>query len=603
MLAQPAPDALVKTDNDGMISLSGKKWRFRPVDQRLSQTIAQQHQLQPLIAHILAARGFGIDAIEQHLNPKLRDWLPDPFQFKDMDKVVARIIQAIQQKQKVALFGDYDVDGATSTALMARFLRFFGLNPTLHIPDRLLEGYGPNIPAFREFIEQGHHLIITLDCGVLAFAPLNFAAENGIDVLVLDHHMAAPELPPAVGIVNPNRLDEKTGFSYLAAVGVTFVTLVAVCQKLKEQNIAVPDLREWLDIVALGTVCDVVPLVELNRALVAQGLKIMSHRRNQGLSALGDVAGVDQAPNGYHMGFVYGPRINAGGRIANSSLGVQLLCSTDTDESGRIAQTLDDLNRERQAIEKNSVEEAMGMVARDIDKFSHVIVLSHRDWHPGVIGLIAARLKEQYQRPACIIAIDANGKGKASGRSITGVDLGALVLKARMNGLILDGGGHAMAAGFSVAEDGIDALHQFLQGELIAQFGPQLPPPEIMIDGVLAVSGVQLPVIRELQKLEPFGSGNASPRLLLSPVRLQRIDIVKEKHLRLHITDASGQQRISVMLFGQGQSAMHQILNTIPSQQKIAILGSLKINAWQGREEAQFIADDIALVNDEGHDG
>ena len=595
MLTNPIAE---NATDEFMISLSGKKWRFRTADHRLAQTLAQNHNLQPLVANILAARGFGIDKVEQHLNPKLRDWLPDPFQFKDMDKVVARIIQAIENKEKVALFGDYDVDGATSTALMARFLRFFGLQPTLHIPDRLLEGYGPNIPAFREFIEQQHTLIITLDCGVVAFEPLKFAAENNIDVLVLDHHMASPELPPAVGIINPNRLDEKTGFGYLAAVGVTFITLVAACQKLKEKNIAVPDLREWLDIVALGTVCDVVPLVDLNRALVAQGLKIMSHRKNHGLSALADVAGIDQAPNGYHMGFVYGPRINAGGRIANSSLGVQLLCSLDTEETAKIAQTLDDLNRERQAIEKNSVEEAMGIVARDIDKFTHAIVLSHRDWHPGVIGLIAARLKEHYQRPTCIIALDANGKGKASGRSITGIDLGALVIKARMNGIISEGGGHAMAAGFSIAQENIDQLHQFFQSELITQFGPQLPPPEIMIDGILAVNGVQMPVVKQLQMLEPFGAGNASPRLLLSPVRLQRIDIVKEKHLRLTITDASGQQRISVMLFGQANTAMHQALGLISSQQKIAILGSLKLNSWQGREEAQFIADDIAIVEE-----
>ena len=595
MLASSIPD---NTTDDTMLSLSGKRWRFRAVDDRLAQTIAQQHHLQPLIANVLAARGFTPDRIDNHLNPKLRDWLPDPFAFKDMDKVAARLVTAIENREKVALFGDYDVDGATSTALMARFLRFFGLNPTLHIPDRLLEGYGPNIPAFQEFIDQKHQLIITLDCGVVAFEPLKFAAENKIDVVVLDHHMASPELPPAVGIVNPNRLDEKTGFHYLAAVGVTFVTLVAVCQKLKEKNIAVPDLREWLDIVALGTVCDVVPLVDLNRALVTQGLKVMSHRKNLGLSALADVAGVDQAPNGYHMGFVYGPRINAGGRISNASLGVQLLCSTSADETSKIAQTLDELNRERQAIEKNSVEEAMGMVARDIDRFSHMIVLEHPDWHPGVIGLIAARLKEHYQRPTCIIALDANGKGKASGRSITGIDLGALVIKARLNGIIHEGGGHAMAAGFSIGKDNIDALHAFFQAELITQFGPQLPPPEIMIDGLLAVSGIQLPVARQLQQLEPFGAGNASPRLLLSPVRLQRVDIVKEKHLRLTITDAAGQQRTSIMLFGQAQTPMHQALGLISPQQKIAILGSLKINSWQGREEAQFLADDIAILEE-----
>jgi single-stranded-DNA-specific exonuclease len=585
-------------EDDFLISLTGKRWRFRKIDQTLAQKLAQTHHLQPLVANVLTARGFTSDKVDKFLDPKLRDWLPDPMQFRDMDKAVARIIQAIENKEKVALFGDYDVDGATSTALMARFLRYFGLEPTLHIPDRLLEGYGPNIPAFREFIEQQHTLIITLDCGVLAFEQLKFAAENKTDVVVIDHHMAAPELPPAVAVVNPNRLDEKTGFGYLAAVGVTFVTLVAVCQALKKKEIDTPDLREWLDLVALGTVCDVVPLVDLNRALVAQGLKIMSHRKNTGLAALGDIAGVDQAPTGYHMGFIYGPRINAGGRIANSSLGVELLSSDCIETTGKIAQTLDDLNRERQEIERHSVDQAMGMIAREIENHTHMIVLAHQDWHPGVIGLIAARLKEQYQRPTCIIALDKNGKGKASGRSITGIDLGALVIKARMNGLITEGGGHGMAAGFSVAKENISALHEFFQNELRQQFGPQLPPPEILIDGVLALHGVQLGVIKQLQMLEPFGMGNASPKLLLSPVRLQRVDVVKEKHLRLNITDSAGQQRLGMMLFGQAQTALHQALNAISPQQQISVLGSLKINNWQGREEAQFIADDIAVIGE-----
>jgi single-stranded-DNA-specific exonuclease len=579
-----------------VISLTGKKWRFRDPDPRLVQTLAQSHQLQPLIAQVLAARGFTSDQIANHLDPKLRDWMPDPFQFKDMDKAADRIVRAIEHKEKIALFGDYDVDGATSTALMARFLRFFELDPTLHIPDRLLEGYGPNIPAFKEFIDQNHTLIITLDCGVVAFAPLEFAAEHKIDVVVLDHHMASTELPKSIAVVNPNRLDETGDYHYLAAVGVTFMTLVAVCQRLREKNIPTPDLREWLDLVALGTVCDVVPLVKLNRALVAQGLKIMGHRKNLGLAALADAAGMDQSPTAYHAGFILGPRINAGGRIANSHLGVTLLSSSDEGQVTKIAQSLHTLNQERQQIEKHSVDQAMAMVANEIEKYSHMIVLAHKEWHPGVIGLIAARLKEHYQRPTCIIALDENGKGKASGRSITGIDLGALVIKARLEGHISEGGGHGMAAGFSVHQDKIDGLHAFFQNQLIAQFGPELPPPEIMIDGMLAPQAVQMPVVKQLRSLEPFGAGNASPKLVLSPVRLQRIDIVKEKHLRLTITDLSGQQRLGVMLFNQAQTPLYQVLGSISPQQKIGILGSLKVNSWQGREEAQFIADDIALM-------
>ena len=568
-----------------------------PHDARLAQALAQNHGLDPLVAHILAARKVPSAKIAQHLTPKLRDWMPDPFAFRDMDKAAARIAQAVSNKEKVALFGDYDVDGATSTALMTRFLRHYGLEPTIHIPDRLLEGYGPNVPAFEQFVADKHDLIITLDCGVLAYEPLKVAAAGNVDVVVLDHHMAAPELPPAVAIVNPNRLDETAGHGYLAAVGVTFMALVATCQVLRQKNIETPDLREWLDLVALGTVCDVVPMVDLNRALVAQGLKVMSHRNNHGLRALSDVMGMDQTPSTYHAGFMIGPRINAGGRIANSSLGVTLLSSTCPHDTFRIAQELDGLNRERQAIEKHSVEEAMGMVAREIERFSHIIVLSSRDWHPGVIGLIAARLKEHYQRPACIIAIDQHGKGKASGRSITGLDLGALILKARLEGFIKEGGGHAMAAGFSLAEQDIPALYDFMHAQMLKDFGPELPAPEITVDATLALHAVQLPVVQQLQMLEPFGPGNPTPRLMLTNIRLQRIDIVKEKHLRLTVTDTSGQQRLGVMMFSQANSALHQALCALAPSQKIALLGSLKMNSWQGKQEAQFTADDIALVD------
>jgi single-stranded-DNA-specific exonuclease len=407
-------------------------------------------------------------------------------------------------------------------------------------------------------------------------------------------------LPNANAVVNPNRMDETAGFQYMAAVGVTFVTLVGLSQKLKQNGITPPDLLKHLDLVALGTVCDVVPMVDLNRAFVAQGLKIMGRRENAGLKALADVAGLDQQPTTYHAGFVLGPRLNAGGRISSSTLGVTLLSSDDDNDTSKIALQLHDLNKERQEMEKRSVEEAMGIVARDGDKHSHAIIISSKEWHPGVIGLIAARIKEQFQRPTCVITIDKDGKGKASGRSINGVDLGALVIKAHQDGYILEGGGHAMAAGFSIAADKIDALHGFMQTELIKQFGPQLPPPEIIIDGTLLPAAVNMNVCNQLQQLEPFGPGYPSPKLVLSPVRLQRIDIVKEKHLRLTVTDVNNQQRLSVMMFGQANTPLHQTLAQINAQQKISILGSLKTNSWQGRTEAQFLADDIALTEDHG---
>lgn len=597
-MAQTLPADDFDMNAETLTSLTGKVWRFRNYNERLAQSLAQEHKLEPLVAAVLAGRNIPQEKIGAFLEPKLRDFLPDPFVFLDMDKAANRIADAVQNKEKVALFGDYDVDGATSTALMTRFLRHFGLDPTIHIPDRLLEGYGPNVPAFQQFVNDKHTLIITLDCGVVAYDPLRVASENNVDVVVLDHHMGAPELPQATAIVNPNRLDEKAGYTYMAAVGVTFVTLIAVCQILRQRNIDVPDLREWLDLVALGTVCDVVPVVDLNRAFVAQGLKIMGYRNNQGLRALADVVGLDQTPTSYHAGFMLGPRINAGGRIASSTLGVRLLSSTCPHDTLQIAQQLDDLNKERQAIEKHSVEEAMGMVAREPEKFSHIIVLASRDWHPGVIGLIAARVKEQYQRPTCALAIDENGKAKASGRSIGGFDLGALVLKARMEGFVKEGGGHAMAAGFSLAENDIPALHEFFHGEMLKQYGDALPAPEIAIDARLALNAIQMPVVKQLQMLEPFGPGNAAPKLLLSPVRLQRVDVVKEKHLRLNVSDMAGQQRVGIMMFNQGSTPLHQKLSNISPYQQIALLGTLKLSTWQGRDQAQFIADDIALLED-----
>lgn len=585
----------ISTDKP-IVSLSGKHWRLRPGNDRLMQQIMQQAGLEPVVAQILAARGFTIDQIPSYLQPKMRDLMPDPFSFKDMDKAVARILQAIGAREKVAVFGDYDVDGATSSALMMRFLRFVGLEPTLYIPDRVTEGYGPNVKAFQMLHESGHTLIITLDCGVVAFEPMKYAADNKLDVVILDHHMAAPELPPAVAIVNPNRLDESGGFRYLAACGVTFMTLVALTQKLRDKNIEPPNLIDYLDLVALGTVCDVVPLIDLNRAFVSQGLKIMAGRKNTGLRALCDRANLEGKPTAYHAGFVLGPRINAGGRISVSQLGATLLSTEDANTAIEISEQLEQLNRERQELEKRSVEEAIGIVARDDSAFTHAIVLASRDWHPGVIGLIASRLKEQYQRPTCIIALDENGKGKASGRSITGVDLGALVLKARMEGLILEGGGHAMAAGFSLHDHQIPALLKFFTDELTKQYGPMLPPPEIAVDAALAMKGVNLNVVRQLEQMEPFGANNSSPKLMLSPVRLERIDIVKEKHLRLHLTDDSNLQRLDVMYFGAANGPVHRDLLKIGPQQRIALVGSLKNNSWQGRDKAQFIADDIALV-------
>lgn len=594
--------ATIKT-NDSMVSIPqfhsiiGRNWCQRSCDQRNAQHLAQQHDLDPIIANILIARGFTSETVESYLQPKLRDLMPHPFILKDMEKAVQRIAHAIINKQKIAIFGDYDVDGATSSALLLRYIRHFGLSPTLYIPDRMTEGYGPNINAFSMLINDDHDLIISVDCGIVAFEPMALAHQRGVDVVILDHHQPSAELPLAHAIVNPNRLDETQEYGYLAACGVTFMTLVGLSQVLRDtHHLSTPDLLNYLDLVALGTVCDVVPLISLNRALVTQGLKILSKQQNIGLRALSNIAGIEGKISAYHLGFIMGPRINAGGRISTSHLGATLLSTEDENTAIDIAQELEQLNLERQIIEKSAIEEAIGMVTKYEEQFTHMIMLAHRQWHPGVIGLVASRLKEQFQKPTCIIALDKNGKGKASGRSIQGIDLGALVLNAKNENKLIEGGGHAMAAGFSVQEDQIESLHRFFTDALEKKFGKTLPTPEIMYDGYLSLSGITLALAQQLDRMEPFGAGNAAPKLVLSPVYLDRISVIKEKHLRLAITDESRLKTHDIMLFNQAGSLLHSTLHNINPQQKLALVGSLKVNSWQGREKAQFIADDIALM-------
>jgi single-stranded-DNA-specific exonuclease len=577
-------------------SFSGKIWDLRPLNDRLAQHIAQETGIEPTIAKILAARGMSAENVQSYLNPKLRDLMPDPFHFKDMDKAVDRISSAIRSKEKIAVYGDYDVDGATSSALMVRFLRHFGLNPTLYIPDRMTEGYGPNMKAFKMLHDSKHTLIITVDCGIVAFETMAFAAEKNLDVVILDHHMATAELPTAYAIVNPNRIDESGEYGYLAACAVTFLTLVALSQKLRLYDLTPPDLLSMIDLVALGTVCDVVPLIGLNRAFVAQGLKVMAKRQNIGLSALSNVARIDSIPTSYHAGFVLGPRINAAGRISVSQLGTLLLSTQDVIEAENIAEQLENLNRERQEIEKSAVEEAMLIATEQQDIFTHAIVLANEAWHPGVIGLIASRLKEAFQKPTCIITFDNDGKGKASCRSISDVDLGALVIQARMEGIIIEGGGHAMAAGFSIHREKIPTFLDFVTTTLKQKFGGNLPVSKLTIDASISPSAVTLPIAKQLQQMEPFGAGNAAPKLMIKSLRINGCTIVKEKHLRINFANSDNTIRFDSMMFNVVGSALHQKIQSLLPHNRVAVVGNLKVNLWQGREQAQFLTDDMALV-------
>jgi single-stranded-DNA-specific exonuclease len=466
--------------------------------------IAQQHDLPDLLARVLAGRGVGPDGVGEFLAPSLRALLPDPLTLAGMDTASARIAAAIRTGEKVVIFGDYDVDGAASSALLSRFMRWNGLDPVIHIPDRITEGYGPNIGAITSFAEAGAQLLVTVDCGSASVEALDHARSVGLDALVIDHHQLGETLPAAVAVVNPNRQDDLSGQGHLAAVGVVFLVIVAVNRLLRDAGWytgarSEPDLRAWLDLVALGTVADVVPLVGLNRAYVRQGLSVMRQRATVGLSALADVARLNGPVDCYHLGFLLGPRINAGGRIGDAGLGVRLLLSEDPEEAAALSSTLDRLNSERQEIEQRAVEEAVAQVeaAQDSRARSVLIVQSDADWHPGIVGLVAARLKERYQRPVFAITFAGGGVGSGSGRSIRGVDLGRAVRAAVSEGLLIKGGGHAMAAGLTVARERLGDFTAFLEERLVGEVA-ETDVSALELDAALTARGAGAELVTAL---------------------------------------------------------------------------------------------------------
>ncbi|HEX5517490.1 MAG TPA: single-stranded-DNA-specific exonuclease RecJ, partial [Pseudolabrys sp.] len=479
-------------------SLTGRPWRDR-LDARssaLALAIAQRHGLDELLARVLAGRNVEVDNVEAFLDPTIKRLLPDPHTLTGMQAASARIADAVIGVESTAIFGDYDVDGATAAALLCRYLRLCGLDPIVHIPDRIFEGYGPNVDAIRSFAERGTKLLITVDCGVTSLGPLAEARKLGLDTVVIDHHQADERLPDAVAIVDPNRADDLSGLGHLAAVGLVFITLVAVTRELRQRNFwngnrPEPDLLSLLHLVALGTVADVVPLHGLNRAFVAKGLIALRRREHIGTTALMDAARLAGPPEPWHLGFLLGPRINAGGRIGRADLGVRLLLEEDPVEAARIAAELDRLNRERQKIEQTTLAqaEAEALVALGLEDKGAVVVTAAEGWHPGVVGLVAARLKERYGRPAFAIALEPGGIGTGSGRSIPGVDIGRTVRRAVQEGLLLKGGGHAMAAGVTLKKDALGAFRAFLEDALAASVGVARRDSALPIDGAVSAGG------------------------------------------------------------------------------------------------------------------
>ena len=575
-------------------SIAGRQWRARLDDERAAQALQQRLGIPDLLARVMAARGVPVEAGEGYLEPRLKTDLPDPSSLCGMDDAAARLVRAIASGEGIAVFADYDVDGATSAALLLRFFRAVGSDARLYVPDRLAEGYGPNAPALRRLRDEGAAVAVTLDCGIVAFDALREAAEAGLDVIVIDHHLAVPELPVAHAIVNPNRLDDTTPHKQLAAVGVAFLVVVAVNRALRDagwySERDEPDLLGWLDLIALGTICDVAPLTGLNRALVAQGLKILSRRSNPGIAALADIAGIDEPPGTYHAGFVLGPRVNAGGRVGRADLGARLLSTESAAEARSIAEELDRLNAERRALEAEVQEQAVALAAEQ-DAANPLVFVAAAGWHAGVIGIVASRLKERFRKPAIVVGIDGD-IGRGSGRSVPGVDLGAAVTAARQADLLINGGGHPMAAGLTVAVDKVAVLGEFLK-ERIARsgFDPHAST-SLGIDGALALGGASLDMFDQLERAGPYGSGNPAPRFAIADARVVRADVVGTNHVRCILTGGD-RRRLKAIAFGAGESPLGDAL-TGSDGRKLHLAGELRDNWWQGVRSIEFRIADAA---------
>jgi single-stranded-DNA-specific exonuclease len=587
-------------------SARGYVWRERlPRDaQNLALTISQQHGLPELLGRVLAARGVALGDVPVFLDPSVKALMPDPASLAGMDRVAERIADAIVRRESVAIFGDYDVDGACSSALMARFLMAHDTPSRIYIPDRIFEGYGPNIAALETLVKEGAKLIVTVDCGTTSFETMAAAKRLATDILVIDHHQADETLPEVAGLVNPNRQDDVSGQGHLCAAGVVFLVLVAVMRVLRQRgyysNGAVPpDLLADLDLVALATVADVVPLTGLNRAYVRKGLAVMKSRENVGLRALFDAAGLNQAPTTYHLGYILGPRINAGGRIGDAALGARLLTTEDETEAQKIAVLLDRLNKERKAIETQMLEEAFADADRRLSDTPDlpVVVVGSETWHKGVVGLVASRLVERFGRPSCVIAWEKQaGSGAQSGtgslRSVAGVDIGAAVRGAVSAGLLQKGGGHAMAAGLTVARERLGSVESFFARELADAASAARARVGLEVDGALVPSGVTDALMDLIERAGPYGQGNAQPRFAFPSVRVKFAKQVGEAHLRcvLEATDGSRLEGVAFRAVGQPLGDLLQNTGGMP----VHVAGSLKRDTWGGREKIELTIEDAA---------
>lgn len=581
-------------------SLTNKIWNMRNSNMRLGLKLAQTLGVSPVLGHILSSRGFSdVDMALAFLTPKLSE-LPDPNHLLDMDIAVERLIKAIETGEKIAIFGDYDVDGGCATALLVRYFRSIGVEALLYIPDRMTEGYGPNNEAMDTIKKMGADVVITVDCGSVAFEPMAYAKSIGLDMIITDHHQTLPQKPDCVALINPNRVDENSPCTMLCGAGVAFYVALSLTRALRvkgffKNDIKEPDNRFLLDLVSVATVCDMVPLLGPNRVLVGMGLKAMSSRQNLGLAALADISGVEEKPNTYHAGFMIGPRINAGGRISDCDMGAKLLSTTNYDEAQDIAEKLNILNEERKKIEVDVLEKAMDEAENQMFSKPEALVVAGVGWHEGVIGIVASRVKEKFHRPTIIIAINGD-EAKGSGRSISGVDLGKAIIDSK--GIIIKGGGHKMAAGLSIKTTRIDEFRKYLCELVKAQIDEDkndIFTPKLTVDDCISVDGVNLELMNELDKLEPYGNGHYEPKFVLSGVTVNFAKAVgvDGSHVTLGVSGSSGKQLRGIAFRAMETDMGPYLLAAQKNKKPISILGTLKRNSWQGNDSVQLHVMDI----------
>ncbi len=609
------------------LSILGNYWYEKPYDERLMMALQQKFELNSALAKVIAAKNISLDDVDDFLNPTIKSALPNPFDLLDMDVAVKHAIDAILRKKKITIFADYDVDGATSAAILKRFFADIGVDVSIYIPDRILEGYGPNVDALLALKKSGTDLVITVDCGTVAFEPLEAAHKAGLEIIVIDHHIGVLEKPKALAVINPNRIDETFPHKNICAATVSFLFAVAVNKTLREigffggektnsafdarmnhvafdgENVAKePNLLALLDLVALGTVCDVMPLTGLNRALVSQGLKILRKRQNLGIRALCDIANLDEEPTAYHLGFIVGPRINAGGRVGTSILGATILSTDDEHMAAEIASKLDKLNSERKEIEKRVLAESIENLEKGKGGFSindDIIFAVSDGWHQGVIGIVASRLKDLYSKPVAVIALDG-AKGKASCRSIQGIDFGGSILQAKMQDLIIEGGGHAMAGGFSIKAEKIGDLHKFFH-ELLSKKIKEISAQNMRdFDAEIDLENVNLDLIKSLQSLEPYGTANRRPKFIVRNLRKMNAKLIgaDKSHISCNFSSLSNvgfSANLGAIAFRSANTKIAEILLDPNFRKPINIVAELNINNWMGQEKVQAVIEDIIV--------